>query len=174
MNQQYNTLAKILHWSIALLILANIAIALYMDDLPRDEKLPVIHLHISLGILILELAIIRIFWIFYKPAPALPESVSARDIKLAKIAQHSLYLLMLLVPVAGYLMVDSKGVDVSFFNFYSLPSVLDKNHEVHEFFEDTHVILAWTMAAIAGLHIAGGIRHLILKNGVFERMWPKF
>jgi len=171
MQEQYNTLAKILHWAIAILIVINVGVALYMDDLPRAEKLPVIHFHISIGILILELVVIRIFWSFYKPGPALPETVPGKERKLAKILQHSLYLLMLLVPIVGYLNVITIGSDASFFGIYSLPSVLSKSKELHEIFEDTHAYLAWTIVAFASLHMLAGIRHILKKDGLFKRMW---
>ncbi len=173
MKDQYNGVARFLHWSIALLIIVNVLVALYMDELPKADKISVESLHRSIGILILEMVLFRIFWAFYKPAPPLPDSIPAKEKKLGKIVQHSLYLLMLLVPVFGYLLTITEGDPASFFNLYNLPAIMGENEAWQEFFEEGHEILAWTLVALSSLHIAAGIKHLISKDGIFERMWPK-
>ncbi len=169
-NSRYDMVARWVHWLMAALILTNIVLALVADDADKALRKELFFWHISFGVLLLELAVFRLVWALTHPAPAYGEQVSPRDIRVHKIVAHSLYLLMLLVPLAGYLMVDSAGGQASFFGWYALPDLLDKSKETHELWEDVHVFLAWTLAALAALHAAAGIRHRMLKDGVFERM----
>ncbi len=155
----------------ALLIIANVIVAFYMDDLPKESKEQIVLLHRSLGVLILQLAIVRIIWIFMKPAPAMPPGIPALEVRIGKIVQHALYLLMLAVPFSGFFMTVTKGKAVSFFGLFDLPLILEKNEELHEIFEEGHEIMAWVLIALTLLHIAAGIKHKFKNDGIFERMW---
>lgn len=168
----YHPIVRALHWLMAALIFANGALAWLADDMERPLKGTLFFWHKSIGVLLLLLVVVRIVMIRKHSAPPYPESVSVRDVRVHKIVSHLLYLLMLVVPVAGYLLVDAAGGSASLFGLFSLPDLLAKNHEVHEFFEELHVILAWFLISLAALHAAAGLRHKRLQDGIFERMWP--
>ncbi len=144
-----------------------------MEDAPKSIRSTLFGIHISFGVLILELIIVRLVWKIKHPAPPMPSGVDPKSIKIGKIVQHSLYSLMLLTPILGYLMVITKGRSVSFFQLYSLPSLMEKNEQLHEVFETIHIYLGWTLAALIILHLLGAFKHRRAGDGVFERMWPK-
>jgi len=171
MSSQYNRYTKVLHWIMAVFIIANIILAFYMDDLPKEEKLQFVLLHRSLGVLILQLAVIRIIWILLHAAPPMPAKIPALEVKLGKILQHTFYLLMIILPVTGFIMTVTAGKTVAFFGLYELPLLFEKNHDIHEIFEDIHVYLGWLMTAFVVLHIGAGLYHRYKNDGVFDRMW---
>ncbi len=171
MSTQYNRYTKILHWSMALIFIANIILAFYMDDLPKEEKLQFVLLHRSLGVLLLQLAIVRIIWIFIKTAPPPPDSIPAIETKISKIVHHSFYLLMLIIPISGFFTTVTNGTAVSFFGLFEFPLLVEKNHDLHETFEDIHVYLGWLFTGLIVLHITAGLWHRYKGDGIFERMW---
>jgi len=173
MSLSYNKTARLLHWLMAFLILSNLILAIFMDDAQKPLRSTLFGVHISFGVMILTLIILRIIWTFTHKSPAMPETISPIENKIAKGVQHLLYLLMFIVPMMGYLMINSKGFPVSFFHLFSMPVLMSKNPELHELFENFHVILGWTLGAFVLIHIAAAIKHKRANNGVFERMWPK-
>ena len=85
MSSQYNRYTKVLHWIMAVVIIANIILAFYMDDLPKEDKLQFVLFHRSLGVLILQLAVIRIIWILLHAAPPMPAKIPKLEVKIGKI-----------------------------------------------------------------------------------------
>jgi cytochrome b561 len=155
----------------AVLVILTIIIAFYMDDLPKEEKLQFVLLHRSLGLLILQLAIVRIIWVLLHAAPAMPKNIPQLAVKTGKIVQHTFYLLLFALPLTGFILTVTAGKTVGFFGLFELPLLLEKNEDIHELFEDIHVYLGWLMTALVVLHIAAGIYHRYKDDGVFDRMW---
>jgi len=99
---RYTNVAIILHWAIALLILFNLVTGLFHDFVPRA----VFAFHISSGVTILILTIIRIGWrLTHKPPPYLP--MAAWEKWLAKIVHFLLYCAMLVSPLTGWAMISA-------------------------------------------------------------------
>ena len=171
MSSQYNRYTRLLHWIMAVVIIVNIVIAFYMDDLSKEDKLQFVLLHRSLGLLILQLAIVRIIWVLMHAAPKMPDNIPKFEVKIGKILQHSFYLLMIVLPITGFIMTVTSGKAVGFFGLFDLPLIFEKNHDIHELFEDIHVYLGWLMSALVVLHIGAGLYHRYKNDGVFERIW---
>ncbi|RMH46560.1 MAG: hypothetical protein D6694_03465, partial [Gammaproteobacteria bacterium] len=105
----------------AVLIFANGALAWLAEDAERPLKGTLFFWHKSIGVLLLLLIVVRILMIRRHPAPPYGDNIAPRDIRVHKIISHLLYLLMVLVPVAGYLLVDAAGGKASLFGLFSLP-----------------------------------------------------
>lgn len=99
---RYSTGAIILHWAIAILILFNLLTGFFNDAVPKA----VFAFHISSGITILVLTVIRILWrLTHKPPPFLPMAPWERG--LAHVVHFSLYLAMLAAPLTGWAMISA-------------------------------------------------------------------
>ena len=172
---RYSTGAIILHWLMAILIITNLALAFYAEDLPKPAEQAVIGNHKAIGIMVLALAVLRIVWRITHPAPPLESTLAGWERTLAKITHTLFYVLIIAVPLAGWLMVSPHvpdggaaarplGVGVP-----ALPvgkAAGEAGHELHEY-----LALAWIGLIV--LHIAGAWKHqLIDKDGTMGRMIP--
>ena len=172
---KYSLTSRILHWSMAALILFLLGLGIYMTDfLPKDapNRMEVYDLHKSFGALVLVLIFIRIINRFIFKAPALPATL----VKWEKIAAHlghaGLYLLMIAVPLSGYLMSNSFGYPVHFFGI-ELPFLIEKNLELGGFFAEAHEISAFSLLGLVAIHVLGALKHRFFdkpENDVLKRM----
>jgi cytochrome b561 len=192
-NNQYTKTAILLHWLIAIGIFAMFALGWYMADLPKDapkvtsfdlfdlgiyqwqlteEASPrtlYFNLHKSIGITLLGLIIFRLFWRLTHRAPALLESLTAAEKKIATAGHHSLYMLMIVVPVSGALMTLYSKFGLKWFGF-DVFGGLD-NAAMRDIFKGGHHLLGIIMVAVIVIHILGAIKHkLIDKDGTMDRM----
>jgi len=172
----YTSTAKLLHWLVASLVvvqfvLANLAErAEDADDLVSE--LALFANHRSVGITILALIIIRLLWRWRNPPPPLPETVPRWQLMASRVSHYSLYGILLVMPISGWLMSSAADVSVTWFNLVNLPDFIAPNHDREEFFEGIHELLATLLFVIASLHILAALKHgLFDKDGVLQRMW---
>lgn len=171
---RYNSVAMALHWLMALMIVGLWCLGVTLDELPKgDFRSQMIGLHISVGTLILVLALARLGWRMAKPAPALPDAMQGWE-RLAAGAGHiGLYALMLLLPLAGIAAVETGGRALNFFGTQILPALMEKSPDLHEGAEEVHSALAWILAVLVGGHALAALRHhFLLKDDVLVRMLP--
>ena len=174
---EYTSTAKLLHWLVASLVVVQFVLANLgeraedADNLVRE--LALFANHRSVGITILTLIIIRLLWRWRNPAPRLPETVPRWQVTASRISHYSLYGILLAMPVSGWLMSSAGEDSVTWFNLVQLPDFVAPNHDVHEFFEGVHKLLAKLLFVIASLHIFAALKHGFFdKDGVLQRMLP--
>jgi cytochrome b561 len=171
--ERYGIIAQSLHWLIAALVFAQIALGIYVDGLPVSlARLQWVARHKSLGLLILALFVLRLAWRGFDHAPALPGSVPRRQRHAAAFTHWLIYALAILAPLAGWLHASAAGLGASFFGLFPVPSLMAKNADLSDLFAATHAWLVWLLAVLLLLHVAAALRHLMLGDRVFERMSP--
>ena len=174
-TSKYALSSRILHWLMALLILALLGLGIYMTEFLSKEapnRMEIYSLHKSLGVLALILAFIRIVNRFLKPAPKLPDAIAKFERIAANLGHVGLYLLMLLVPLSGYLMSNSYGFPVHLFSI-EMPFLVQRNMEMAGFFSEVHEISAYSLLGLVALHVLGALKHRFLEapeNDVLKRM----
>lgn len=169
----YGFVSRLFHWIIALLIIGLIILGKYMADLPEEDTMRLFwySTHKALGILVLELALLRILWISYSHAPALGIGMKTWERILAKATHIFLYFLMVAIPVSGYIMSAAGGYPISFFDLYPVPSILEENEALSEFAHEAHYWLAHSAIVVIIIHILAGLKHhFINKDDIFKRM----
>lgn len=160
-----------LHWLLAVLLSAMVALGWYMmsieDDVGSDWYF---NLHKSVGITIFLLVLLRIVWrLTHRPQP-LPSSVPRWQVTLSTATQRLLYVCMVLMPVTGFAGAFYSKDGIAFFGI-KLPSAVP-DHDLAELFFSAHGIIVWVLVGLAALHVAGAFRHLLIdRDGVFQRMW---
>ncbi|HEY6897144.1 MAG TPA: cytochrome b [Rhodocyclaceae bacterium] len=158
-----------LHWLHALLIIGLLALGWYMADLPKGpERSNLIGLHKSFGIVALALIFLRAGWKFTQPALP-PAPGKPWEQTLAKAAHHLLYLLMLLVPVAGFLSSSFTKYPMKFFGI-ELPRLFLPNEGINDLFHELHEASATVLAVVIGLHLLGVAVHKVRGEDVMPRM----
>ena len=99
-RERYGIVTKLLHWSIAVLIIGLTALGVYMMDLTYYDRYYNVSLetHKALGILVLELAILKILWSGFSPSPESAPSMKRWEKGAAKLMHFTLYAMMVLIP----------------------------------------------------------------------------
>lgn len=174
-TRKYTNVAMSLHWIMAILIFILLCLGWYMEDLPKgsDERSYFFALHKSLGLTAALFLILRILWRVFNTPPDLPLTIKGQYRKLATITHHSLYLLMVLQPLTGYLSSSFSGYKTKFWNVIVLPQWAEKSKELNEFFTSLHEINALLLTLCIAIHIAGAFAFLYLNHdNVLSRMVP--
>ncbi len=172
MSTHYTKTAIGLHWSIALLIFSAFPIGLYMHDLKLSPtKLHLYSYHKWIGITVLMLAVLRILWRATHKPPALH---IARWQEIASGIVHGLlYLLILAVPMTGWLMSSAKGVKTVWLGVVPLPDLVAKDKALGHILSNAHTALNYTLLALVLLHIAAALKHhFVDRDDVLLRMLP--
>jgi cytochrome b561 len=170
---RYSTTAIVLHWAVAILILAGFPLGLYMHDLPiSPAKLKLYSYHKWIGITVLGLACARLAWrAGHRPPPPVP--MPAWQARAAAAAHLGLYLLMLATPLAGWLMSSALGFKVVWLGVLPLPDLVGKDKALGEALKAVHQGLAFALAAIVAVHAAAALEHHFRRrDGTLARMLP--
>ncbi len=163
----------VLHWLIALGIIAMLGIGLYMVGLPKGLpfKSTVINFHKSLGMTVFLLVLIRIMARMAYGRPPLPP-MRAWQRAAASITQGLLYVGMVAMPLTGYLGSSFNKYGTKFWGLALPQWGWDDAHLRHVFFT-VHGVIAWVMIGLIVLHFAGAMKHqLIDRDGLVRRMLP--
>ena len=173
-ENQYDLVQRILHWLIALAILAMIAIGLYMVQLPKEWELPPgqesvrafwFLLHKSLGISVAVLIVLRIAWRLSHKAPQLPSYIPSWQQRLSGGVHGLLYVLMVAMPFTGYLQSMYSKYDTKLWGIV-LPRLAEADPDMREYFSEIHEILAFTLIAILVIHIGAAVKHRLSGNTI--------
>lgn len=173
-QDRYGVVAQTLHWAIVALIIAQFLLANKAADLPLGvAKINTLAQHKSIGITILALAIVRLIWRWCNPIPSTPAGVPAWQRVAGRISHTLLYVLLLALPVVGWLMSSARSFSVSWFGWVTLPDLIGRNEAAFQALRNTHEILAKTLFIVAVVHMAAALKHhFIDKDDVLARMIP--
>lgn len=172
-SASYTRTAIVLHWTIAALILMNIAGGFLMVSYPKHapQHDAILFWHASLGSLIFLLAVARLCWRLTHQPPALPAHIPAWQRGAAHALHWLLYALMLVLPFSGYLHRLAGGHEVSFFGLFNLPDIISQDEPFRVFTHNLHVTLAWVLCALLAGHVGAALKHgLVDRDGVVRRI----
>ncbi|NNM51372.1 MAG: cytochrome b [Pseudomonadales bacterium] len=172
---RYDSITIVLHWLTAGLIIVMFALAELWDFLPHGSapKKAMQSLHISLGILLTLVLVVRLGWRFTQGTKIAPVTKDIKEI--AAIAmQHSLYLLLVIQIVLGYLFRWAQAESFMFFGLFPVQFATLKDRALAHSLGNYHDIVGWTLIVLAGLHAAAALmHHYVLKDDVLNRMLPQ-
>ena len=141
--------------------------------MPKDWKHSALGIHKSLGIIILALAVLRLGWRLYNPAPPSPKEMHRWEQIAAASAHWLLYGFLFAMPMTGWAMTSAKGKTILFFGMVQLPDFVPTDRAFGELLEEIHGTLAYLLASMIILHaVAALYHHFIRKDSVLSRMWP--
>ena len=193
-NTKYTNVAIVLHWLIGIAILFMFVLGWFMTELPKEtpkttsfdifdlglitwgveeeqsQRSFYFNLHKSVGLSLLMLIVLRMYWRFTHRPPAFLNSMKLWEKRLAKATHHSLYLLMFLIPLSGIIMSAGSKYGIKWFGIKVIPGFDDK--AIRELFYEFHEIFGLLLLLILILHILGAVKHSIVdKDGTLRRMW---
>ena len=172
-RQRFNPLQRLLHWFMAVCILAMLFIGVGMVSTVMPKYLTLVSIHKPLGIAILVIALIRLGVRLRYGAPALPADLPEPMKLAAQLSHYALYILMIGMPLLGWGMLSAAAYPVVLFGGVYLPAILPQSDSLHTLLWDAHFYLAFAFFALVLMHVAAALFHaLVRRDGVFDAMSP--
>jgi cytochrome b561 len=167
---EYGLISKLLHWISAVLLFIQIPLGFYLVDLDfGPERLTIEDIHVTVGLSIFYLVILRLLYKIFNPTPRLEPSVFKGQKFLAKLNHVMLYVTILSITISGILK--------KLFNGETLMIIFKKikiqdNFELGELFYDIHVISNYVLIVLIIIHILAVITHkLFFNDNLLKRMF---
>jgi cytochrome b561 len=170
----YTRTAVALHWLMAVLLVAAFIIGSQLEDMPLSpQKFQFISWHKWAGVTAFALVLIRLLWRFTHRPPELPASIPLWQQRVSAATHVLIYVLMLAIPLTGWLMSSAKGFQTVWFGVLPLPDVLEKNKELGHLLEGVHAVLNNVLLVLVLAHVGAALKHHVLdKDTVLTRMLP--
>jgi cytochrome b561 len=170
-SRHFSPLARLLHWTMAVLILTMLFVGVGMVATVSHAHATLIALHRPLGVALLVLALIRVGVRLKNGSPALPSDMPTLQRFAAKASHLVLYALFIAMPLIGWAMLSAGGYPVTLFGVYHLPAIVSQDVDLFALLRALHTWLAFALFATVLLHIAAALFHgLIRRDGVFSSM----
>ena len=181
-SELYGLVAIFLHWLIAIALMMMFGMGKWMVSLPvgSEEQFVLYQLHKSVGITILVLSLLRLWWRCVNPQPILPDTVKPWERFIAGFVVVAFYGLMIGIPLSGWIMVSVSPLQIPTIIYHVIPlpafPFLEawRSEAMVTLMQDVHETLNFLMVFLLVLHVCGAFKHhFIDKNNVLLRMFYK-
>lgn len=174
-KDSFSPLQRVLHWLMAIMVLAMLFIGVAMVSTLKPRFLTLIAIHKPLGVAILALALLRLGIRLRRGAPPLPSDLSSLQAIAAMLSHFALYILLVVMPLIGWAMLSAGGYPIVLFGSFHLPGIMPHDDLLYSILRTAHIVLAYALFAAILLHIAAALFHaLIRRDGVFRSMAVRF
>jgi cytochrome b561 len=171
----FTPVQRILHWAMALMVIAMLFIGVGMVATLRSTFLTLLAIHRPLGILILLLALLRLGVRLRRGAPPLPIDLPWLQVAAAKASHVLLYTLLIVMPLIGWSMLSAGGYPIVLYGPIRLPAIMPHNAGLYAVLRGTHTSLAYLLFATILAHVSAALFHAwVRRDSVFSSMapWP--
>jgi len=149
-----------LHWLTALMIVGLVVVGLLMQELANSPtKIQIYGLHKSIGLTVLALTVLRLLWRLFAGVPAPVPGTPRWQLWAANASHGALYLILLAMPLSGWLYNSASGFPLKWFGLFSLPKLSGYDAQVKAFALDAHETLFLLLAAIVTVHALAALKH---------------
>ncbi len=168
----YSLGARILHWLTAVAVLIALPLGVIAAAAPPGPSQgELFGIHKSFGVLVFIIVGIRVLHRLIMGVPGPHPQLPPLEKRGSQAVHIVLYILLIAIPLLGWLGTSAFGHPPSFFGLFTLPPLTGENKALGEQIMSLHVIVAFTFAALVTLHIVFALYHgFIRKDGVLERM----
>jgi cytochrome b561 len=163
-QQRFNLLGRLLHWTMAVLVLAMLFIGIGMVSTISPRYHMLLAIHKSIGIVILVLVAIRLINRLINPPPPLPADLPGWQVLAATASHLMLYALMLGLPLVGWAMLSAAGYPIVVFGSLHLPAILPHDTAVFAALRTTHTVLALLLFATFLAHLGAALFHALIRR----------
>lgn len=163
-----------LHWLTLLAIAGLVIVGFLMQELPNSPtKIQVYALHKSFGLTVLALTVLRLLWRLVAGTPAPVPGTPRWQSFVAQATHGALYVILLAMPLSGWLYNSASGFPLKWFGLFALPKLSGYDAGVKAFALAAHEWLFIALAVIAALHAAAALKHHYLdRDATLSRMLP--
>lgn len=164
--RRYGSVAQTFHWVVAGWVVVMYALGLYMTGLdyhhPWYQGAPA--LHVSLGVLLFVVIMLRLAWAVYDSRPLPLDTHSALERTLARVVRFGLYALLVTIPLSGYLISTADGRSIDVFGWFQIPALLSGLPNQEDVAGEVHEVLAHALIILAGLHALAALKHHVFDH----------
>ena len=170
----YGGTAKTFHLAVAAVLAVQLPLGWLMPDIRRGMTPgDAMTLHISVGLLVLLLVVLRFLWRLTHPV-APESSLPAWQRISSEFVHWLLYLAVLLTTLSGWFFASARGWSVSVFWLLAMPRLVAQNSPLGRELGGWHALMGWILLILIGVHIAAALMHLLVyKDRVMARMLPR-
>ncbi len=172
---RYTRTAKVRHWLVLVLLVAQYAIGWTMPHIGRNTPVStLISLHFSIGVVILGLIVVRLIWRIIHGEPEAEAGIPPWQVHSARVIHWLLYLLLLVVPLLGWVNASYRGMPIMLFGLVPVPQLVGVHAAGWGSTGDIHTLVAeFGILPLVGLHVAAALYHyFIRRDRVLQRMLP--
>ena len=175
--ERFGLVAKSFHWGMAALVIPLWGLGWYMVGQTQDLfwQYELYQLHKSFGFVVFGLGLLRLAWRIWDPPPPLPPTMSRLHRLGAHLSHLAFYLLLLGLPVTGFLMSAASplGIPTVIFETIPVPHPIAPSETAYTLLRSVHYYLAMTLAVILVVHVGAALHHhFIARDKVLLRMIP--
>ncbi|HEV3144531.1 MAG TPA: cytochrome b [Gemmataceae bacterium] len=171
-RHQFAALSRLLHWTMAAMILTMLGIGVAMVASLADYHV-LVSIHRPLGIAVLILVVIRFVNRRLTSLPPFPATMSGLERRAATASEYALYALMFVQPLVGWGMLSAARYPIVLFGSVHLPFILPHDVMLYAVLRKAHTVLAFLFFLMILAHVAAILWHtLILRDGILKRMVP--
>jgi len=170
---RYGAAAQFLHWALLTLLAFQMIAVQFVDAFPRDSagRAFMLASHESIGMTVLLLVLVRLTWRASNEAPL--EYGPLWQQQVARLTHVSMYALMIVIPLVGYVVASARGQDPVFFGA-GLPAVVGRDRTLARSTKEIHEVLSWVLVAIVVAHAGAALwHHFVARDDVLRRMLPR-
>jgi len=173
--ERWGHVSQLLHWLVVVLIVVMAYLGLTMTDLPNSpHKIRLYTLHKSIGMTLLVLVLLRLLWRAYAGAPRPLPGTPRWQERVASLTHFALYVLLLAIPLSGWIFNSAAGFPLQWFGVANLPALTGRDAALRELSGTWHEWLFWTLVVLAMVHAAAAIHHhLVQHDATLARMLPR-
>lgn len=171
---KFNLAARLLHWSMAIMVIAQFFIGVTMIAALSYYPL-LLAIHRPLGIAILVFAIVRLVNRLSRRLPPFLATMGPLERRIASYSEYLLYALLLAQPLIGWAMLSAAQSPVVLVGALHLPAIAPHNITLYAALRTAHTVAAYLLFATFTAHICAVLFHtLVLRDGIIRRMslWP--
>jgi cytochrome b561 len=169
---QFTVLMRILHWTMAAMVLTQLGVGFAMVASLADYHV-LVSLHRPLGVAILTLVVVRFVVRWLSPLPPFPPTMSRLERQAAAAGEYAMYGLMFALPLVGWGMLSAARYPIVLFGSVHLPFILPHDALLYAILRWTHTILAYLLFLTILAHVGAILFHtLIVRDGMLLRMAP--
>ncbi len=172
---RYTLTAQALHWVTAILMFSVLPLAWVMMNMSKQSpyRETTYMFHKSVGLTILALVAVRLAWRARHPAPPLPANLARWEALAARASHWLLYLVLIAMPISGYLFSAFKGHSTAYFNLFFIPGPPANAYWANVAVWFHAVTGQWLVYALIVLHVGATAWHVaVRRDRVLERMLP--
>lgn len=172
--QQWGAVAQSLHWLIAVLVIGLALIGYVMDELPNSPtKVQVFALHKSFGITVLALTLLRLAWRLYDRRPDLPADMPRWQVQLAGLTHGLLYLMLLVMPLSGWLYNSASNFPLRWFGLFTLPALSGPDQDLKRLAHEVHEFGFYLLGMLFAAHVGAALwHHYVKRDRTLVQMLP--
>lgn len=174
--RSWGLVSQLLHWVIVGLIAWMAWLGLSMVDMPpTPAKINTYALHKSVGLTLLALVVVRVIWRLLAGAPAPVAGTPTWQSRIASLTHVALYVLLLAIPLSGWLFNSASGYPLQWFKQFNVPALSGHDEALASLAHNLHEWGFWLLIALVAAHACAALyHHLFQGDDTLRRMLPGY